>query len=169
MKNGSSSRSSTTDVRIGTVGHPHGKEGGFVVTEPTERLDLLEPGRQVTVGGKERTVEWRKGTAAHPLVKLDGIDGRDLRGEAITVPRAAIGELGAGEFLIDDLTGCEAFDESRRIGRVRDVLLMPSADLLEIERDGAEPLLVPLVGDAVRSVDVEGRRIEIDAAFLDAD
>ena len=151
------------------MGRPHGREGGFVVTEPTERLELLDPGRTVTVGGDELTVEWRKGTASHPLLKLEGVDGREVRGEAITVPRAAIGELDSGEFLIDDLTGCEAFDASRRIGRVRDVLLMPSADLLEIEREGAEPLLVPLVADAVRSVDVEARRIEIDAAFLDAD
>jgi 16S rRNA processing protein RimM len=52
---------------------------------------------------------------------------------------------------------------------VSDVLLMPSADLLEVERDGGEPLLVPLVRDAVRSVDLEGRRVDIDATFVDAD
>ena len=140
-----------------------------MVVAPTARLELLDPGRTVTVGARELTVEWRKGTAAHPLLKLEGIDGRDLRGEAITVPRSALGELDTGEFLIDDLTGCEAFDGSRRIGRVRDVLLMPSADLLEIEREGGDALLVPLVGDAVRSVDVEARRIEIVANFVDAD
>ena len=84
------------------------------------------------------------------------------------MPRSALGPLAEGEFLIDDLTGCEAFDGSRRIGRVRDVLLMPSADLLEIEREGGEALLVPLVSDAVRSIDVEARRIEVDASFVDA-
>lgn len=139
-----------------------------MVTDPTARLELLESGRTVTVGGRELTVEWRKGTAAHPLLKLAGVDGPDLRGEAITVPRSALGPLAEGEFLIDDLTGCEAFDGSRRIGRVRDVLLMPSADLLEIEREGGEVLLVPLVSDAVRSIDVAARRIEVDASFVDA-
>jgi 16S rRNA processing protein RimM len=140
-----------------------------VVTEPTARLELLDPGRTVTVGERELTVEWRKGTAAHPLLKLEGIDGRALRGEAITVPRAVLGALDEGEFLIDDLTGCEVYDGRRRIGRVRDVLLMPSADLLEIERDEGEALLVPLVGDAVRSVDIPAGRIEIDSTFVDAD
>jgi ribosomal 30S subunit maturation factor RimM len=52
---------------------------------------------------------------------------------------------------------------------VRDVLLLPSADLVEVERDGEAPLLVPLVHDAVRSVDLDARRVEIDTAFLDAD
>src|SRR5205807_7171090 len=171
MESGSSSRSSTEVVRIGIVGRPHGKEGAFVVVEPTERLELLEPGRKVTVGGRELAVAWRKGTPERPLLKLDGAGGRDaaeeLRGEPITVPRGELPPLAQGEFLVDDLTGCEAFDGRRRIGRVRDVLLLPSADLLEIERDEGEPLLVPLVSDAVRSVDVAAGRVDIDTGYLD--
>jgi len=38
----------------------------------------------------------------------------------------------------------------------------------ELEREGREDLLVPLVGDAVRGVDVNGRRIDVNAEFLDA-
>jgi 16S rRNA processing protein RimM len=38
--------------------------------------------------------------------------------------------------------------------------------VLEVERDGAPDLLVPLVRDAVRSVDVAARRIDVDSAFL---
>jgi 16S rRNA processing protein RimM len=155
------------------VGRPHGNEGAFVVVEPTERLELLGPGRTVSIAGRELAVEWRKGTPARPLLKLDGLGGRgnieELRGQSITVPRAALGPLAEGEFLVDDLVGCDAYDGTRRIGRVRDVLLLPSADLLEVERDGEEPLLVPLVRDAVRSVDLEARRVEIDATFVDAD
>jgi 16S rRNA processing protein RimM len=156
-------------VRVGLVGRPHGNEGAFAISEPTERLGLLEVGRCVGVGGRELTVEWRGGTAERPLVKLAGADGRELRGEAITVSRSAIGPLGEGEFLVDDLIGSEAFDGSRPIGRVRDVLLLPAADVLVVEREGAEPLLVPLVADAVRSIDIEGRRVDVDSEFLDAD
>jgi 16S rRNA processing protein RimM len=144
-----------------------------VVVEPTRRLELLDAGRTVTIADRELAVEWRRGTPEHPLLKLDRVHGRgdaeQLRGEAITVPRAAIGELPEGEFLVDDLVGCDAYDGARRIGRVRDVLLLPSADLLEVERGEGEPLLVPLVRDAVRSVDLEARRVDIDATFVDAD
>jgi ribosomal 30S subunit maturation factor RimM len=41
--------------------------------------------------------------------------------------------------------------------------------VLEVEREGRETLLVPLVGDAVRSIDVEVGRVEVDCRFLDAD
>jgi 16S rRNA processing protein RimM len=35
-----------------------------------------------------------------------------------------------------------------------------------VERAGGRELLVPLVRDAVRDVDVAGRRIDVDLAFL---
>lgn len=169
-ESGSSSRSSISDgVRIGRVGRPHGKAGAFTVVEPTERLYLLDEGRHVLIGDREFVVEWRKGTDERPLVKLADADGHELHGEAITVPRSALGPLGEGEFLVDDLIGADAFDGPQRLGRVRDVLLLPAADLLEVEREGAKPLLVPLVGDAVRSIDIEGRHIDVDSSFLNAD
>jgi hypothetical protein len=47
-------------------------------------------------------------------------------------------------------------------GPVRRLLDGPSCSLLELE-DGT---LVPFIGDAVRLVDPDGRRIEVDDAFL---
>jgi 16S rRNA processing protein RimM len=156
---------------VGRVGRPHGKDGGFTVTDPTERIELLDPGRSIVVGQRDMNVASRRGTAAHPIVLLEGVEDRAaaeaLRGQAILVPRAALGRLEEGEFLVDDLVGCEVVDGDRPVGRVRDVLLLPAADALEVERAREQALLVPLVGDAVRSVDIAGARIDVDMAFLE--
>jgi ribosomal 30S subunit maturation factor RimM len=50
------------------------------------------------------------------------------------------------------------------------MLTLPSCEVLEVERaeTGGE-LLVPLIRDAVSSVDVERRRIDIDLKFLGED
>jgi 16S rRNA processing protein RimM len=158
-------------VRVGRVGRPHGLDGGFTVADPTERIELLDPGRFVVVGEREMTVVARRGTPEHPIVVLEGLEDRSaaeaLRGEPIAVPRAALGALEEGEFLVDDLVGCEVVDGERLVGRVRDVLLLPSADALEVERPGEDPLLVPLVSDAVRSVDTARRRVDVDTGFLE--
>jgi 16S rRNA processing protein RimM len=62
---------------------------------------------------------------------------------------------------MDDLVGCEVAG----IGKVTDVLLGPSVDVLEVEgRDGQ--VLVPLNRDAIRRVDVAAREIEADLEFL---
>ena len=168
----SSSRSSTDALRIGRVGRPHGNDGAFTVSEPTDRLELLDAGRRVTVAGREAEVRWRKGTAQRPLVKLDGTDTRaaaeELRGEAIVVPRAEI-PLPAGEFLVDDLVGCAIVDGARTVGTVREVLVLPATDALDVEDERGERILVPLVGDAVRSVDLGARRIDVDMGVVSAE
>jgi 16S rRNA processing protein RimM len=134
-------------------------------------VQLLDPGRTVRVGELDLSIAARRGTAEHPIIALVGVDDRSaaeaLRGEEIAVPRAALGALEEGEYLVDDLIGCEVVDGDRVVGRVQDVLLLPSADSLEVERPGEEPLLVPLVGDAVRSVDTDSRCVDIDMRFVD--
>jgi 16S rRNA processing protein RimM len=46
------------------------------------------------------------------------------------------------------------------------LLPYPSCELLEVERDAAPALLVPLISDAVRTVDLDARRIDVDLTFL---
>ena len=53
------------------------------------------------------------------------------------------------------------------MGSVRRLLALPSCEVLEVDRAaGGDPLLVPLVSDAVRAVDVGGRVIDVDLGFL---
>jgi 16S rRNA processing protein RimM len=135
----------------------------------------MDAGQVVQLVGRDRRVEWRGGTAQRPLLKLDGIDDREtaagLAGEPIEVPRAALGPLEAGEHLVDDLVGCAVTDGTRAVGLVTGVLSLPSVDCLEVERHEGEGqgqmLLVPLVGDAVRSLDVEGGRIDVNLEFVE--
>jgi 16S rRNA processing protein RimM len=164
------SRSSTDLRRIARVGRPHGTDGAFTVADPTRRIELLDPGRDVMVGGRAMTIVARRGTREHPILQLEGVGDRsaaeDLRDQDIAVPRAELGPLAEGEYLVDDLVGCEVFDGEREVGRVKDVLLLPSADVLEVDVPGGDLLLVPLVGDAVRNIDSAARRIDVDMSFL---
>jgi len=155
---------------VGRVGRPHGTRGAFTVSDPSDRPEVFVPGRGLLVGDRALEVRDVQGTAAHPILTVAGVADRQaadgIRGEIISVPRDALGALEEGEFMVAELVGCEVVDGDRPIGRVRGVLLLPSADVLEVDRPGAEDLLVPLVGDAVRSVDVDARRIDVDADFL---
>ena len=46
------------------------------------------------------------------------------------------------------------------------MLELPSCEVLEVERSDGGDLLVPLVTDAVREVDLDRRAIDIDLEFL---
>jgi 16S rRNA processing protein RimM len=154
----------------GRVGRPHGLDGSFHVTRP--RAGLLTVGAPVRVAGAETTIVRRAGTDDRPIVRLDRVDGRAgaeaLRGEELLVPRTAGPALEAEEWWAEDLEGCRVVDATARraVGSVRRLLPLPSCEVLEVERPGASDLLVPLVHDAVRSVDIDAGVIDVDLRFL---
>ena len=161
--------SSTSSIDAGHVGRPHGLDGSFYVTLP--QAVLLVQGNTVTVAGERREIVRRAGTDARPILRLEGCADRDaaeaLRGEELRVPGAEAPALGDDEWWTAELEGCRVEDAGRPVGVVRAVRALPSCDVLEVERADGEELLVPLVRDAVRSVDVEARRIDVDLAFLE--
>jgi 16S rRNA processing protein RimM len=158
-------------VEAGRVGRPHGLDGSFHVTRP--RPELLLAGAAVTVAGERREIVRRAGTDARPILRLEGHDGREaaeaIRGEALLAVRPDRRELGDDEWWPEQLEGCRVHDGDRPVGVVTGVRPLPSCEALEVQREGGAELLVPLVRDAVRAVDVERRDIDVDMAFLDAD
>ncbi len=164
----SSSTSSTDWLLAGRVGRPHGLDGSFHVQDA--RFELLAEGTPVTLGGRPRVVVRRAGTPARPIVRLDDSHRREdaeaLRAGELLVRREAAPELEPGEFYAEDLEGCAVHDGTRSVGTVRTLLALPSCEVLEVARDEGGDLLVPLVHDAVRRVDPQARRIEVDLEFL---
>jgi 16S rRNA processing protein RimM len=156
-------------IVAGRVGRPHGLDGSFHVVLPVPALLAL--GATVTVGGHAREIVRRAGTDARPIVRLEGgatrEDAEALRGEALFVARTQAPDLGPDEWWAHDLEGCDVTDGERRVGRVRRLLALPSCEALEVEREQEGDVLVPLVRDAIRQVDTDQRRIDVDMAFVE--
>jgi 16S rRNA processing protein RimM len=163
--------SDARELVAGRVGRAHGLDGSFYATGPLTRL--LTVGAVVTVAGRNVEIVRRAGTDARPIVRLRGVDDRvgveALRGEELSVASSDAPRLGEAEWWAHELEGCDVLDErGRSLGTVVRLLGMPSCEVLEVSQTGGgEPLLVPLVRDAIREVDVAARRVEVDAEFLD--
>ena len=139
-------------MTAGRVGKPHGLDGSFYVERP--RHELPE-GAEVTLAGHAHRIVRRAGTDERPLIRLAGVDDPGaLGGELLLVED----ELGQGEWLASDLVGLSV----PGLGEVAQVIDAPSCSVLELE-DGT---LIPLVSDAVRSVDLDAGEIEVDRDFL---
>lgn len=149
----------------GRVGRPHGLDGSFHVTRP--RAGLLRVGVTVHADGTAFEISRAAGTDDRPILRLDGVDGRAaieaLRGTDLFVARDAAPDLEDDEYWAEDLEGCLVTDGPRELGRVTRLIALPSCEALEVE--GLD-VLVPLVHDAIREVDLDAARIDIDAAFL---
>jgi len=155
-------------LEAGRVGRPHGLDGSFYVTGARPRL--LTVGTKVTLGGAAHEIVRRAGVAERPIVRLAGVHERTaveaLRGLALQVPLAEAPALEDDEWWGRELEGCAVFDGTREVGTVSALLELPSCEVLEVTRREGGELLVPMVKDALRSVDVAARRVEIDLDFL---
>jgi 16S rRNA processing protein RimM len=153
----------------GIVGRPHGLDGSFHVGDAV--AELLVAGTIVHVGSEEREIVRRAGHDARPIVRLQGCEdraaARALSGAEMLVSRDTAPELGDDEWWAGDLEGCRVRDGGTEVGVVTRLIELPSCEVLEVARtDGGADLLVPLVKDAVRTVDVEGQAIDVDLRFL---
>ncbi len=158
-----------SELQAGRVGRAHGLDGSFYVTRARPRL--LELGTVVRVGDRTATIVRRAGTEQHPIVRLEGIEDRAaaeaLRGMSLGVERPNAPTLAEGEWWAHELEGCEVVDGELWVGSVSRMIELPTCEVLEVRRtDGGEVLLVPMVRDAVRRVDIANRRIEVDMRFL---
>lgn len=155
-------------LAAGRVGRPHGLDGSFHVTRP--RGALLALGKVVRVGDAEAEIVRCAGTDERPILRLAGFDGRAaaeaLRGRDLLVPRSEAPPLDEEEWYAEDLEGCRVVDGAIEVGSVRRLVPLPSCEALEVRRADGADLLVPLVRDAVRSVDVAAGVVDVNLAFL---
>jgi 16S rRNA processing protein RimM len=172
-------------VSAGRVGRAHGLDGSFYVTGARSRL--LEIGTMVAVAGSSAPVVRLAGTEEHPIVRLGGIEERAraeaIRGQELTVALEQAPVLGEGEWWASELEGCEVVDGERHVGVVARLVELPSCEALEVrlaisggDNEDASAsgtvggrgreLLVPMVRDAIRQIDVARQRIDVDMSFL---
>jgi 16S rRNA processing protein RimM len=144
------------------VGRPHGLDGAFVIERPSDDARRFAVGATLIVDGRPAKVLLaRRVGGGRTAVKLDL---PVTRGATLSVRRADLPRLEPDHFYTFELIGLEAVEESgRALGRVRDVLPGVANDNLELE-DGR---LVPMIEDAILSVDPEERRIVVASGFAD--
>jgi 16S rRNA processing protein RimM len=151
-------------LEAGRVGRPHGLDGSFYVTRPSPDIPIAE-GASVDVAGETRRIVRRAGTDEAPIVRLDGSSSREdaeaLRGTPLLLAEADVPPLEADEFWAHELAGCRVVDGDREVGEVARMIVLPSCEALEVG-----DRLIPLVRDAIRSIDRDARVIDVDLRFL---
>jgi 16S rRNA processing protein RimM len=155
-------------LSAGRVGRPHGLDGSFHVTKPRTRLLSVEI--PLRVAGEPTDVLRRAGTDDRPILKVALAQTREaveaLRGAEIQVLRSDAPALDKDEWWAEDFPGCAVVDGDTPVGEVVEMMALPANEVLRVRRPDGRELLVPLIADAVRDVDMAARRIDMNLAFL---
>ena len=162
------SRSSIASGRVAVayISRPHGVRGEVraeALTHDLERFDGLENVVLERARQPDRPLafeRWRT-DAKGLLLKFAGIDSPEAARDElvkgyVTVARDQVAPLPEGTYYIDDLIDVVVVDAAgRELGRIAEVMQMPSSDVWVVRGTSGE-ILVPAVGDFVVAVE-EGR------------
>ncbi len=148
-------------VPVGKVGRPHGTDGAFVVEQASEDERRWAVGATVLVNGEPaRVTLMRRVGGGRRAIRLD----RPVpRGAELAVRRADLPAPEPDSYYAFELVGLRVVaDDGGEVGVVADVAPGVANDNLELS-DGR---LVPMIEDAIREIDLDGRRVVVARGFL---
>jgi 16S rRNA processing protein RimM len=165
---------SFTGVTLARILRTHGLRGEVaaeILTDFPERLQNL---REVWLAdgrgapcriGVERC--WlstaRGGQAIFHFAGVDTVEAAEkLRGAEVQVPLEQRMQLGAGQYYVGDLIGCEVWEEgaAAAFGVVGDVEFPGGVPLLSVATSEGE-VLVPLAAEFCIRIDIQAKRIDV--------
>ena len=160
-------------LRVGYVAGSHGLHGAVRVrTDDPASTTLGALARLFveTAGGARREFRILGSSAlsaGNRRVMLEGIGDADaaeaLRGGAVMVAVADLPPLGEGQFYYFQLAGAEVMlTDGRRLGAIEDIIAGGAHDVWVV-RDGEREILVPVISDVVKTMDLAARRVTIEA------
>ena len=148
-------------VRVGQIVGVFGLKGAVKVLLLTDFPERFEAGSLLYLDGEAREVLevfWHKGQAR---VRFDGVSTPEeadaLKWRFLTVPQRERPELEEDEYMASDLVGLSVVERGKVLGTVDAIEHSPAHDLLSFGG-----VLVPLVKQFVKSVDLERRVIEVE-------
>lgn len=150
-------------LEAGQVVSTHGIQGEVKILPWADGPEFLLDFKTYYLNGKPYEVLSSRVHKTCVLAKLRGVDTPEqatlLRGQTVTIDRSGV-RLPEGTVFIADLIGCAALDDDgHEIGKLTEVLTMPSSDVYVIK--GTHTYMIPAVKEFVREIDVAARRVRV--------
>lgn len=158
-------------LEVGKIVNTHGLRGEVKVLPWTDYPETFEdiPFVFVKRGAEEiklaiKNVKYQKNNIILKFKEWDSIEeAQKYKGTILYADRSDMPELEEGAVYIADLIGLPVYEETdnRLLGVIQDVFSTGSSDIYEVKREGKHPLLIPVIDDVVKNVDIEHGKITV--------
>jgi 16S rRNA processing protein RimM len=159
-------------LRVGRITGAHGLKGALRFRPDNPDSDTLEQVKRVFLesAGASREFRLTAMTSLNPTTRritLEGVADIDaaesLSGAVVMIAAEDVPAAKPGEFYYYEAIGCEVFlTDGSRLGAIEEIFSNGAQDIWVV-RDGDREVLVPVIEDVVKSMDLAGRRVTIEA------
>jgi 16S rRNA processing protein RimM len=155
-------------LEIGKIVNTHGLRGEVKIVPWTDTPDVFEDLTVIYIKNKSEykplnieSVRYQKNNLIVKFKEYSDInDILQYKNAVLYAERDDLGELPEGVYYIVDLIGLEVFTESgEKIGIIADVFNTGASDIYDVKRDGKKNLLLPVIDEVVKNVDIEGGKV----------
>ena len=155
-------------VTLAAIMGAHGIGGEVRLKLFAQSAESVAAHKAVHVGDRALTLKSVKAGGGAPIARFAEINDRSaaeaLRGQLVTVPRAALPPLGEGEYYHADLIGLPCVGAGgEELGTVVGVENFGAGDIIEIERLDGKKVMAPFKEGVA---DFADGRIVVDPIFL---
>ncbi len=158
-------------LRVGRITGAHGLKGALRFRPDNPDSETLEQVRRVFLERAGEVREFRL-TAITPLnaatrrITLEGVAdvsaAESLKGAVVMLATEDVPAAKPGEFYYYEAIGCEVMlTDGSRLGTIEEIFSNGAHDIWVV-RDGEREVLVPVIEDVVKSMDLAARRVTID-------
>ncbi|QBO37047.1 ribosome maturation factor RimM [Periweissella cryptocerci] len=157
--------------KVGTIVNTHGIRGEVRVIATTDfPEDRFQKGNMIYIDNKEHTALEIQTVRYHKqFVLLSFKDKQNIndiekyKGMDISVSEEELQDLDEGEYYYKDIIGANVVTEDgQAVGTVSEIFETGANDVWVVKRAGKEDLLLPMIDDVIKSVDIDAQEVVID-------
>lgn len=157
-------------LEVGKIVNTHGLRGDVKVVAWTDCPEVFEDIETVYIKKKNEyeklditNIKYQKNNLIVKFAQIKDInEAEKYKNFVLYCKRADLGELPEGVYYIADLIGSKIVTEDgESIGTVIDVFNTGSNDIYEVKREGKKNMLIPVIDDVVRKIDIENKTITV--------
>ncbi len=147
-------------LELGKVVNTHGIRGEIKVQPWCDDPEIFDELEYIYIGDKRYDILKSRLHKNCEIIALDGVNNINeaelLRNKVVTIEREILGELPEGTYYIADLEGLEVKTvDGQVLGTIDEVIKTGSNDVYVLNNPGKKPILIPVIEQVVKEVNID--------------
>lgn len=147
-------------LELGKVVNTHGIRGEIKVQPWCDDPEIFDELEYIYIGDKRYDILKSRLHKNCEIIALDGVNNINeaelLRNKVVTIEREILGELPEGTYYIADLEGLEVKTvDGQVLGTIYEVIKTGSNDVYVLNNPGKKPILIPVIEQVVKEVNID--------------